>query len=253
MEGNEPIYARGTVRLARFKKTFPSDLAATVFDKEAESYAPLILTCGRPLLCSEILPERADLALDEKGHVLSQGEFEQNYKAYLDAFSYPDGTDTNFEPVPNVIHFIKETPDPYGESRGMVEIGWDAQVGKEFNPSQKFGPNGETEEEYKKEQAKQSGDVADALQKLAQNQELLTQFLMNQKGETPIPVEVPQQEAESEVGIHLEDAVAATSENEYERAPCGKPVRKGYVKQHMRHCKSEGCGDDSVNSGDEAA
>ena len=84
--GHEPVWDRGTVRLREFKKSFSRGLEVTVLDKASGQYVPLMLRCGRPLLCSEVLPERADLALDEDGHLLSQADFEQNYHVYLASF-----------------------------------------------------------------------------------------------------------------------------------------------------------------------
>lgn len=247
IHGHTPVYERGTVRLNGMQKSFPKDLEVTVLDRSTGEYRPLMLTCGRPLKCSEVLPERADLALDEEGHVLTQGEFEQNYSMYLNAFAYPYGSDPNCEPVPNVVDFIRVHPDPYGESRGMVEIGWDAKLNQEFSPKQRFGPNGETEEEWRKAQNQNSNDISAALKILAENQVELTRFLKGEKFE-PAPEPLVGDADPGPEPMAVREAVEATAENDHERAPCGKSVRKGYVKQHMRHCKNDGCGDESVNS-----
>lgn len=245
MLGHEPVYARGTVRLASLKKSFPRDLVVTVFDKDAEAYRPLILWDGKPLHAHEILPERADLALDERGRVLSQGEFEQNYALYLDAFVYPPGSDPRLEPVPNVVSFISEEPDKFSESRGMVPIRFNPRLDQEFKPRQRYGPNGETEEEWKREQSRNNGNDLGALVKL------LAEAL---KGNAVNAVPVAEVEnSGEEIPTHVDpitpdEAVAALADNDRELAPCGKAVKKGYTAQHIRHCKNEACGEDSVNS-----
>lgn len=252
--GHEPIYERGTVRLRDFKKTLPPGLDVTVFSKELGTYVPLMLSCGRALKCGEVLPERADLALDDEGHLLSQGEFEQRYEAYLSAFSYPDGSDVNFEPVPYVVNYIKEMPDPWSDSRGMIEIGTPQDTG-DFKPRARFGPNGETEEEWLKESKKNTTDIAAALQVLAQNQALLTEFLTKQAGNVPIiDVNAKPVITDEPIGMTAAEASEAVGSPTEETAPCGKRIRKGYLAQHQRFCNSDDCGGDGENTtGPEAA
>lgn len=244
--GHDPVWERGTVRLRELKHDVPKNQPVLVHNKDTNEYVPLILSCGRPLLCGEVLPERADLALDAEGRLLSQAEFESNYEQYLSAFSYPDGSDPNFEPVPNVVRFVKEMPDPYGESRGMVEIGFDPHLEREFRPNARFGPNGETEEEWLRESQKNSTDIAAALKVLSENQAALTQFLLSQKG-VSIPVETP-------AGLTATDAVESAGASTEEVAPCGKKIKRGYLAQHQRFCNSNDCGGTGENSnGPEAA
>lgn len=244
--GHEPIWERGTVRLRELRHQVPANQPVQVLDKASGEYRPLILSCGRPLLCGEVLPERADLALDNEGRLLSQADFEARYEKYLSAFSYPDGSDINFEPVPNVVNYVKEHPDPYSESRGMIEIGFDPKLNEDFKPKARFGPNGETEEEWLKESQKNTTDIAAALRTLSENQAALTQFLLSQKG-VPVPVEEP-------AGVSAPQAVEAAGTSTEEVAPCGKKIRKGYLAQHQRFCNSDDCGGEGENStGPEAA
>lgn len=249
--GAEPVFARGTVRLPELKKSFGNDVPVTVLDRETMAYKPLILSDGGPLMAHEVLPERADLALDKDGHLLNQGDFSQNYEKYLDSFIYPQGSNPRDEPVPNVVNFVKEAPDPYTESSGMVEIRFDPKLDQPFRPHQRFGPNGESEEEWKREQARQSGDTAAILKQLAETQAQIASMLAKSGGQ---PVnDTPQAPAPVETEIPVAamtaaEAVEATSDDDREQAPCGKYVTRGYVKQHQRHCADEACGDGSVNS-----
>lgn len=253
-EGHEPVRGRGTVRLYQFKKSLPKGLEVTVLDRDSGQYRPLMLSCGRPLLCSEVLPERADLALDEEGHLLSQADFEARYGEYLSAFPFPYGSEINSEPVPNVVAWVKETPDPYGESKGMIEIGFDPKLNEDFKPKARFGPNGETEEEWLKESQKNSNDVASALKVLAANQTALTEFLMRQAGETPVRVEEPPRvEPAPEPAMTAAEAASAVGASNDEVAPCGKKIRRGYLAQHQRFCNSDDCGGPGLNSSGEAA
>ena len=238
--GHEPVYERGTVRLREFKKTLPADREVTVFDKKNERWVPLMLSCGRPLKCGEVLPERADLALDDEGRLLSQGEFEQRYMQYLSTFSYTEGSEIGLEPIPFVVNYVKETPDRFSESRGMIEIGFDPKLDQEFKPKQRWGPNGETEEEWLKESQKNSSDIASALQILAQNQAALQEFLMKQAGN--VRVEVAPVVTDEPIGMSAEQAAEAVGNPTEETAPCGKRIKRGYLAQHQRFCNSEDCG-----------
>lgn len=244
--GAEPVFARGTVRLDGLKKSFGRDVPVTVLDKETMAYKPLVLSDGGPLMAHEVLPERADLALDKDGHLLNQGDFSQNYEKYLDSFIYPQGSNPRDEHVPNVVHFVKEMPDPYTESSGMVEIRFDPKLDQPFRPHQRFGPNGESEEEWKREQAKQSGDTAAILKQLAETQAQLANLIAGKQAipAEPALVEVPV------ASMTTSEAVEASSDDERELSPCGrKYVKKGYAAQHMRHCNAPECSDgESVNS-----
>ena len=250
MMGAEPVFARGTCRLVQFRKTFSREVPVTVLDKATMSYKPLILSDGAPLMAHEVLPERADLALDEDGHLLAQGEFSQNYERYLDSFIYPAGSNPRDEPVPNVVHFVKEMPDPYTESSGMIEIRFDPKLDQPFRPNQRFGPNGESEEEWKREQSKAAGDTTAILKQLAETQAQLAALIAGQKPANnqpapaePEPVEIPIS------AMTTSEAVSATSDDDRELSPCGRRyIRKGYAAQHMRHCDAPECGDGSVNS-----
>lgn len=251
--GDEVIRARGTVRLAQFKKSLPADLVVTVFDKDHNQYVPMLLWDGKPLTCGEVLPERADLALDERGRLLSQADFEARYDAFLASFIFPDGSDVGFEPIPNVVNYVSETPDIYSESNGMIPIRFDPRLNEDFKPKQRFGPNGETEEEWLRESGKNSADIASALQILAQNQAALTQFLMQNQNGTQVPISAPQQDAPA-VGMTQTEAAEAAGLPVEEVAPCGAKIKRGYLKQHQRFCNAEDCGGKGENSeGPEAA
>lgn len=182
-----------------------------------------------------MLPERADLALDEQGRLLNQAEFRANWQVFLDAFVYVEGSDTGFEPVPNVVNFVKETPDIYSESPGMIEIGFDPKLNEEFKPRQKYGPDGQSEEDYLRDKEDRS-DIAAALKSIADTQRILAEKMQ----ELETAPEEPQ-------GMTAQEAVAATADTKHEEAPCGKRVRAGYVKQHQRKCNNDACGGDGDN------
>lgn len=248
--GHEPMWDRGTVRLREFKRTLPRDLDVTVLDKRTGQYVPFMLPCGRPLKCGEVLPERADLALDDEGHLLSQADFEQRYDIYLAAFVYPSGSDLAFEPVPNVVQYVSEMPDPWSESKGMVTIGTPRDTG-EFVPKARFGPNGETEEEWLKESQKNVGDIASAMSKIVELQTQMAAFLMERNGPVPNPAPPVIDEP---AGMDSAEAVEAVGQSTEEIAPCGKKIRRGYLAQHQRFCNSEDCGGKGENTtGPEAA
>ena len=232
--GHEPVRERGVVRLREFKKTLPADLVVTHYSKEVGQYVPYILKASlKPLLCGKVLPERADLALDDQGRVLPQGDFEMRYKQYLEAFVYPEGAEPLWEPIPNVMDYVCETQDTFSESSGYIEIEFDPKIHDEFNPTQLYGLDGETEEEWRRNNNKRDDSV-------------LERLLAVLEGKVS-PKEV--EEAAAAEGIALIDPgegsepipepIAAAKPMEF--APCGSEVRQGYVNSHKRFCKAPEC------------
>lgn len=125
----------------------------------------------------------------------------------------------------------------------MVPIRFNPRLDQEFKPKQRFGPNGEPEEEWKREQAKSSGDLGALVKMLAEALKGTANHVpVAETGDSgeDVPAQVDP--------ITPDEAVAALADNEHELAPCGKPVKRGYTAQHVRHCKSEACGGESVNS-----
>lgn len=225
MLGATPVWERGTVRLPQFRKSFDASTEVMVRNADTGVLEPFKLKSGRTLMASEVMPERADLALTESGEVLGQRDFEANYEVYLEAFVMPKGFDRSAEPIPNVLRFINAKPDSWGESRGTVEIDFDPHAGGEFSPQVMFdGTNEIPREEYERDLAAKSAkeDRMEALL-LALGEKVLAQ--------------------ESEEAFE-----AAPAEKPKEAAPCGKMVTKGYVAVHQRNCQQDEC-----NPGDDAA
>jgi hypothetical protein len=224
------------IRIPTMKKSFSADLEVTVRDPETEEWRPYLLRSGRPLLCSEIIPDFADLALDEKGHLLDQLHFQENYKVFLEAFIYPSGSEAQNEPVPNVSRFVNRKPDEWGESKGMVEIDFDPKLGQEFVPQKLIDKDGNDAK---------LDEMQSVLMKLSEIAIGQNQIEGPEDEPTPAPV----------IGMPLQEVSAASEPEGHERTPCGTTwVKKGYVKQHQRHCNEEACGGPGVNtSGDEAA
>ena len=236
MIGATPIWERGTVRLPQFKKTFADDVEVKVRDKKTFELRPFKLRSGRTLMASEILPERADLALDEDGVLLDQREFEDNYNVYLESFVFPPGADPRYEPVPNVANYINAKRDPWKlETLTYVEIDFDFDPNAEFKPKQLYGPNGEPEEEYLKKQAEEQNDIKALLALLAKQQIGADQIaVVDESGKVEgVPIAEPE-------GVTQAEAAEASEPADHERAPCGKWVKRGYVKQHSAKCK-QGC------------
>jgi len=236
---------RGTPRLIEFRKDFADNVQVTIRDPETGGYAPFLLKSGRPLMASECLPERADIALDEQGRLYDQATFEQRYLAYLDTFVVPSSTNLKDEPIPRVTDYINAKPDIWTSSRAYVEIDFDPTSGGEFVPQYYVNEKGESVsvEEYNAKQADREArdDKMEALL-LALGEKVLA-------GDTSKVVTVEQDEGEATV-VPLEKQAAASQPVNKERAACGKFVKKGYVAQHARHCQDEACGG---GDGDEAA
>ena len=119
--GHEVLHDRGTFRHKAFKKDLPRDLVI-----RREGGLPFITHHDHELHAGDVLPERADLALDAEGNVLPQHIFEKRYLEFLNWFDFVEGSDPKAEPIPNVEQYISLTYDMFSESNGMVEIGFDA-------------------------------------------------------------------------------------------------------------------------------
>lgn len=145
-------------------------------------------------------------------------------------------------------------PDPWSESRGMIEIGTKQDTG-EFKPMARFGPNGESEEEWLRESKKNTQDIASALSVLAQNQSLLTEFLMKQAGNVPVvDVNARPVVTDEPIGMTAAEAAASVGGPTEEIAPCGARIKARYLKQHQRFCNHPDCGGAGENTtGPEAA
>jgi len=243
MLGHEPVYERGVVRLHQFKKYFAPNVIVKEYVEEANEWAPVVLNSTfEELRAVDVLPERADLALDESGHLLHQGDFEQRYKLYLDAWVYEETADPNFEPIPNVRDFILEEPDSFSESRGYIPLKFDPKLNQEFKPEKLYGADGESEDEFKANKAKEAinplldqileglspEQKIEALERMAAQQNIP---LINgdEKQEDPTPTPEPLAAA-PEPGAKIKVA-----------APCGGEYTQGYAKQHARHCKNPEC------------
>lgn len=230
MNRHEPVYERGTVRLAEYRKTFPDDARVMVRDKGTHELVPFTLRSGRPLFIRECLPERADLCLDADGVLLEQHEFRERYIVFLSSYLTPPNFDVSAEPIPNVAAYLNRKPDEWSESSGMVEIDYDPNFGDEFKPRVMFDGNREIPvEEYERQQAEKQAKE-DRMERLLM---AIGEKVLVEGDAAPIP--------EPE-GVSVEDVSAHTAPTGKEQAPCGDYITEGYLKQHQRFCKHESCG-----------
>ncbi|GEM_PF-6677075 len=245
---NVEVTDRGTPRLPQFRKNFSgTDLDVKIRDPQTGEYGPYLLRSGRTLKAHECLPERADLALDEQGHLIDQAEFEQRYRQYLDSFVMPSDANPHFEPVPNVARYINARPDHFTASKGMIEIDFEPGQPGDFKPKFYVDEQGNSipVEEF---EAKQSEKAAHS----ERIEQLLVMLAENQIGKDQIvAVTETDGEPKAEPVVPVEEQQAATTPANKEQAACGKWVKAGYVAQHVRHCKDEAC--NPVGDGDEAA
>ena len=119
--GHEVIHERGTFRHKAYRKNLDPNTPVKIDGVQ------FITSHGHALTYGDILPERADLALDIDCNVLPQHEFENRYLEYLNWFDFGEGSDPKAEYIPHVTKYISQTPDVFSESPGMVEIGFDAR------------------------------------------------------------------------------------------------------------------------------
>ncbi len=123
--GHEVLHERKTFRHKAYKKDL--DPEAVIQRRVGSDLVPYTTSTGHTLTFGDVLPERADLCLDMDGHMLPQHEFEKRYFEFLNWFNYVEGSDPKAEPIPNAEQWICMIPDPFSESPGMVEAGWDAR------------------------------------------------------------------------------------------------------------------------------
>lgn len=119
--GHEVIPERVTFRHKTYKKDFPKGTKVCVEGVPIYNY-------DKPVLVEDILPERADLCLDADANVVSQEEFERRYKAWLSWFPFVEGSDPTCEPIQGVLKYLKDVPDSFSESPGMIEVNFNARI-----------------------------------------------------------------------------------------------------------------------------
>lgn len=123
--GHEPIQERDSFRHKTYRKDFSRGTKVT------RDGIPLVArgSVDRCILTTDmLLPEHADLALDEEGSVVSQDEFTRRYREYRRWYPMVEGSDPTCEPVPGVLDFLMSVPDRWTESPGMVDAGFDPYI-----------------------------------------------------------------------------------------------------------------------------
>lgn len=133
--GHEFIPERTTFRHRMFKKDLDP---CTVI--RYEDGTPIILY-GKQVTVGDVLPERADLALDSSGKLLNANDFEKRYEEYLRWFRMVEGSDPKSEPIPDIVDFVTAIPDPFSDSPGMVQVHYDARKPAEVERTHLYDPN----------------------------------------------------------------------------------------------------------------
>ncbi len=176
--GHEVIPERFAFRHRDFKKDWPDDMVICV--REGMEKVPLLNSFGQSVKVSEILPERADLCLDGEGCVLSPEDFRKRYIQYI-SVTAPDfsGFDLNSEPIPDPTRWVLQIVDPFSESSGAVEVGYDARKPAEEERTHDYDPErDQLVERIAAKQDEQSEAVATALT-------ALKDIMEKQKNEPP--------------------------------------------------------------------
>ena len=158
--GHEVVHERGTFRHKAYKKEFKPDTPVK------QNGAQMIMSNGHALVAGDILPERADLALDMDGNVLPQHEFEKRYREFLNWFTMVEGSDPGAEYVPNAAQYVCQTPDTFSESPGMVEIGFDASKPAEEDRTHRYDQDRDELVEIVKAQGEVAGTALEAVKQL---------------------------------------------------------------------------------------
>lgn len=170
--GHEFIAERHVYRHRAYRKSFSPDAVV-----KADG-VPLIFG-GSVIKVSSLLPERADLALDMDGNLLSQNEFERRYQDWLQWFSWHEATDLSAEPVPDVLDFVTKTPDVFNESRGLIPINYDARKPAEELPTHRYDPT-----------ADKMIEIAESMPAIAKGLEFLLEQNLQKRGPGRPPKEL---------------------------------------------------------------
>ena len=133
--GHEVVHERATFRHKAYKKDLPPETTIKI------NGAPLLSSQGKSITVGDVLPERADLALDMDGNVLPSHEFEKRYREFLNWFTYVEGSDPGAEPIPDAAVYVCQVPDSFSESPGMVEACWDARVPAAEERTHQYDPD----------------------------------------------------------------------------------------------------------------
>lgn len=132
--GHEVIHDRMVFRHKLLRKDLAPDALVRFQDGSP------IISHGKSVRVSDLLPERADVALDGDGKLFGETEFTKRYHEYARWFQYVEGTDLSCEPVPDPLTYILATPDTFSESPGFVEIHYDARKPAEQEATHKYDP-----------------------------------------------------------------------------------------------------------------
>jgi hypothetical protein len=158
--GHEVIHDRSTLRLVQYRKEFDP---STPVMRDGKQF---VTSSGHRLVVGDLFPERADLCLDANANMISQRMFEDRYITYLKWFDYVEGSDPEDEPIPNIKNYIAQTNDRFSDSRGMVEIGFDADKPAEKEMTHMYDPGRDELVEVTKKQGEALETTLEAVKKL---------------------------------------------------------------------------------------
>lgn len=166
--GHTVIVERGTFRHAQFKRDHDPEAVLKV------DGVPYLNSQGKTVKVGQLLPERADLALDMDGNVLPKHEFEKRYRDFLRYVPMIEGSDPGAEHIPDPVRWVTQVIDTYSESVGPVEAGWDANVPALEEATHTYDPKNdkliEIVETNAKSQAEINAAVLEGLKGLSEKQ-----------------------------------------------------------------------------------
>jgi len=159
--GHEVIHARGTFRHKAYRQEFEPD--QIIF---RERGVPFITHSGKTLRVGDVYPERADVCLNMDAIMLPQHEFEKRYIEVLNWYNFVEGSDPKSEPIPNINRYISHIKDPFSESPGPVEIGFDAHKPAEADPTHHYDSDKDKMVEIVKQQGEAANLTMEAVKQL---------------------------------------------------------------------------------------
>lgn len=220
-----------------------------------ENDIPVIRADGKELMAGDVLPERADLGIDEHGNLYSQDAFKRRMKIHIRGAQVLK-CDEDAEPIPDVRTYVTEIPDAFSDqSSGMVPIGFNPHSTGEAKETKNAAPDGGSIRDWEGRTIPVDPEETEARLTKAKTDTLMELLLGGKLTQDEYVTEMKALSGQQiEVGVEPEPApepaeettpvAAAPASKPVEMVPtlCGKTeVKKGGRHVHERHCSEPEC------------
>lgn len=217
----------------------------------------------RNVVIADLLPERVALAVDERGEVLPQEEFQRRWEVYWSGFQMKGKWDD--DPIPRALPYlltvIDETRGSDGSHIAYCDLGFDPHATGDVQQTGKYTTDGELYDvwlaRHQQDEARdrvhdEVAAKATLLRQLAAdgtidqatcNEKLAKLLVESIEGaqEVEPDEELAEEPDEVPASTDAQGPAPITKSTDSEVAPCGKKVSAGYVRQHAMRCTKDEC------------